>query len=75
MRQYTGLHEATQHYMRQYTGLHEAKEFNGLTNNVHGLTNNVHDLINNEKYYRNLAHFWVNNIKENYFHFYFWQCN
>ena len=45
-----------------------SKEFNGLTNSVH-------DLINNEKYYRNLAHFWVNNIKENYFHFYFWQCN
>ena len=52
-----------------------SKEFNGLTTNVHGLINNVHDLINNEKYYRNLAHFWVNNIKENYFRFYFWQCN
>ena len=45
-----------------------SKEFNGLTTNVQ-------DLINNEKYYRNLAHFWVNNIKENNFHFYFWQCN
>ena len=50
-----------------------SKEFNGLTNNIHGLTTDVQDLINNEKYYRNLALFLVNNIKEIYF--YFWQCN